>query len=82
MDELVRKQDVIDLIMGQPPEPHYPSWYAEQIRALQPVQSEYEELTPEKAASEIACGSIESAWYWLGVIRQMEQMGYVICKKR
>ena len=37
MDELIRKQDAINVIMGQPPEPHYPSWYAEQIKLLPPV---------------------------------------------
>lgn len=27
-DELISRQEAIDAIMGQPPEPHYPSWYA------------------------------------------------------
>lgn len=38
MDDLIYKSQVIDAIMGQPPEPHYPSWYVEQIKALQPVE--------------------------------------------
>jgi hypothetical protein len=32
--ELIDKQTAIDTILGQPPELHYPSWYAEQIRQL------------------------------------------------
>jgi hypothetical protein len=40
MDDLINRQAAIDAIMGQPPEPHYPSWYAEQIKALPPTQPE------------------------------------------
>ena len=28
----------VETIMGQPPEPHYPSWYAAQIEGLPPAQ--------------------------------------------
>ena len=35
---LIDQQAAIDAIMGQPPEPHYPSWYAEQIKALPSVK--------------------------------------------
>ena len=38
MHDLIDRQAAIDAIMGQPPEPHYPSWYAEQIRALPPAE--------------------------------------------
>lgn len=38
--DLISKQEAIDTIMGQPPEPHYPSWYAAQIEELSPVQPE------------------------------------------
>lgn len=38
--ELIDKQTAINAILGQPPEPHYPSWYAEQIKQLQPAQPE------------------------------------------
>ena len=37
-DDLISRKAAIDEIMGQPPEPHYPSWYAEQIRALHSAQ--------------------------------------------
>lgn len=34
-DDLVSKQVVIDVILGDgPPEPHYPSWYVEKIKQL------------------------------------------------
>ena len=34
MNDLISRQAAIDAIMGQPPEPHYPSWYAAQIEKL------------------------------------------------
>lgn len=52
------------------------------IIAMPSAQPEYEELTPEEAASEIASGSIMSASYWLGCMIQIEQMGYAICRKK
>ena len=38
MSDLISRQAAIDAIMGQPPEPHYPSWYAAQIEKLPAVQ--------------------------------------------
>ena len=38
MDDLIRRSDAIDAIMGQPSEPHYPSWYVEQIMKLPSAQ--------------------------------------------
>ena len=38
-DDTISRQDAINTIMGQPPEAHYPSWYAEQIKALPSAQS-------------------------------------------
>ena len=38
--ELINKQMAINTILGQPPEPHYPSWYAEQIKELPPAEPE------------------------------------------
>lgn len=49
---------------------------------LPSAQPQYEELTPEEAASEIASGSTMSAWYWLDAMIRLKQMGYVICRKR
>ena len=40
MNDLISRQAAIDEIMGQPPEPHYPSWYAEQIKKMPSAQPE------------------------------------------
>lgn len=40
MSDLIDRQAAIDAIMGQPPEPHYPSWYAAQIEKLPAAQPE------------------------------------------
>ena len=54
----------------------------EAIEALPSAQPQYEELTPEEAASEIASRSTFSAWYWLDDMIRLKQMGYAICRKR
>ena len=41
MSDLIDRQTAIDVIMGQPPEPHYPSWYAAQIEKLPAVQPDH-----------------------------------------
>ena len=38
MADLIDRQAALDTIMGQPPEPHYPSWYAAQIEKLPAAQ--------------------------------------------
>ena len=48
--DAISRQMAIDTIMGQPPEPHYPSWYAAQIEELPAVQ-------PATNCSEIPNGS-------------------------
>ena len=46
--DLISRQMAVETIMGQPPEPHYPSWYAAQIEGLPPaqptVQSDWDEM--------------------------------------
>ena len=37
----ISRQMAIDTIMGQPPEPHYPSWYAAQIEKLPATQPDH-----------------------------------------
>lgn len=54
----------------------------QRLEALPSAQPEYEELTPEEAASEIASGSTMSAWYWLDDMIRLKQMGYAICRRR
>lgn len=36
-DEYIRRQDAVDVIMGQPTEVHYPDWFASQIKDLPPA---------------------------------------------
>lgn len=43
MSEMIYKELAIDTIMSQPPEPHYPAWYAELIRNLSPVEPNLDE---------------------------------------
>ena len=50
--------------------------------SLPSAQPQYEELTPEEAAPEIASGSILRASYWLDVMIALKQMGYAICRKK
>ena len=40
MDEYIKKQDAIDLIMSQPVDAHYPSWYAKLIDKIPTCNSE------------------------------------------
>ena len=39
VNDCISRQAAVDMILGQPIELHYPSWYAEQIKALPPAQS-------------------------------------------
>ena len=50
--DLIDRQVALDAIMGQPPEPHYPSWYAAQIEKLPAVQ-------PATSCSEIPNSSTD-----------------------
>ncbi len=34
MDDLISRADAIGVIMGEPTDAHYPSWYASRIKAL------------------------------------------------
>ena len=40
MDEYIKKKDVIDLIMSQPVDAHYPSWYADLVSKIQDCDSD------------------------------------------
>ena len=91
-NDVISRKAAIDALGEEPP-----VWYdgedelaereqwrrdVDAIKAVPSAQLQYEELTPEEAASEIACGSIMSAWHWLDVMMQLKQMGYAICRKR
>lgn len=41
-NDLISRQRAIEKILGQPPEAHYPSWYARQIEDLPPAQPKRE----------------------------------------
>ena len=62
MDDLISRQAAIDAIMGQPEEPHYPSWYAAQIEKLPSAQ-------PERTC--VNCGRAvnNGEWYVEGTLR-------------
>ena len=53
----ISRQMAIDTIMGQPPEPHYPSWYAAQIEKLPAVQPKTTTMTVGRTKGEI------TMWY-------------------
>lgn len=40
-NDCISRQAALDTIMGQPPEPHYPSWYAAQIEKLPAAQPDH-----------------------------------------
>ena len=87
MSDLISRQAAIDALCSECqgrciPCKSYPCSEVEVINALPPAEPEYEELTVEEAASEIASGSLMSAWYWLDAMTRLEQMGYVICRKK
>lgn len=44
MKEMIYKQDAIDAILGEYPDAHYPTWYADIIRELQPVHKSYDRM--------------------------------------
>ena len=34
MDEYIKREAVIEVIMSEPPDAHYPSWYIDRIKTL------------------------------------------------
>ena len=68
MSDLIDRQAAIDTIMGQPPEPHYPSWYASQIEKLPSAQPEprytEEELRVFQHGISLSLLSKRSAQHW------------------
>ena len=45
--DTISRQAALDAIIGQPPEPHYPSWYAAQIEKLPAAQPEPTKMIKE-----------------------------------
>ena len=40
MDDLIRRSDVIDAILGEPPETKYPVYYAEKVKRIPSAKPE------------------------------------------
>ena len=60
MDEYIKREAAIEAIMSDPPDAHYPSWYAEKIKAIPaadvaPVRHGRWERTADGAALCTAC---------------------------
>lgn len=58
-DNLISRQDAIDVIMGEPTDAHYPSWYADKIKSLPSVDRpigewimHIDDLYPEESTQE------------------------------
>lgn len=82
-DDLISRTAAIDDLQDKDPSQIWDTADVEVwINSLPSAQPEYEELTPEEAASEIASVSIMSAWYRLDAMIKLKQMGYAICRKR
>lgn len=82
MDDLISRKEAYNLIMGQPPELHYPSWYAEQIKELQPAEPEIIECDPVKACNEATMNKVFSAYRYLSMLEDLKVYGYVLAKRR
>lgn len=82
-DDLIYRQAAIDALdrIGSLDTEADKKYARSVFEALPSAQPQYEELTPEEVASEIASGSTMTAWYWLDDMIRIKQMGYVICKK-
>ena len=66
MDDLISRQAAIKKILGQPPEPHYPSWYAEQIKELPPAEPQIIRCKNCKHRDKYGCCK-----YWVGLTMGM-----------
>ena len=73
MDDLISRQAAIDTIMGQPPEPHYPSWYAAQIETLPSAQ-------PERTCVNCGRTANNGGWYADGGTRCPIEEHYALPK--
>ena len=88
--DMISRQMAIDTIMGQPPEPHYPSWYAAQIEKLPAAQPEQVcvanvTLTDEQVkevvekAKNAVISVIELEPHWIPCSKRLpEKMGYYL----
>ena len=73
--DLISRQMAVDTIMGQPPEPHYPAWYAAQIEDLPPAQNkcthercplQYNYVSNDCDISECPWRTVRKQGHWIG----------------
>ena len=55
--DAISRQAAIMKILGQPPEPHYPSWYAEQIKELPPAEPKRGKWIDDGDPLMLTCGN-------------------------
>ena len=81
-NDLISRQAATKKILGQPPELHYPSWYAEQIKELPPAEPELIKCDYVKACNEVTMNKTFSAWRYLDMLDDFEEEGYILVKRR
>lgn len=57
MSKLINKQKAIDTIMSEPPEAHYPSWYADILKNL--PSKDYEDIWKEGYDAGYSMGKVD-----------------------
>ena len=54
-EDAVSRKDVLDAIMSEPTEAHYPSWYADKVKALLSVRPEQRWIPSSERRPEFPC---------------------------
>lgn len=62
MTDLISRQDAIEAIMGEPTDAHYPSWYADRIKALPSAEPKTETVLCALADRACPFQGKEYAW--------------------
>lgn len=56
--------------------------FVDRIKALPPAEPQLVECDPLLAANKVAQGRLLSAYYYLDVLKDFSEMGYVLAKRR
>lgn len=80
--DTISRKAALNEIMGQPPELHYPSWYADQIRQLPPIQPVIIPCDYAKACNEATMNKITSAVAYYDALEELRKHGYVLVDLR
>ena len=80
MDDYISREQAIAEIMGQPPDAHYPSWYAEQIKNLHAadvveVHAVIDRMNKERKRAK---GNWHTDPYWLGWVDAMRRAERIV----